>query len=111
MNTMDPSCLKLCRESIEKEKDEVSDICKWQDIFSNMRLLDCVKPLLMGHPAYYGKGKATGKKGKSHAWDFPIIVPRFPVMLILPRKGMAGSKDVRGTSQRDRLPSGGLARL
>ena len=86
MNTMDPSCLKLCRESIEKEKDEVSDICKWQDIFSNMRFLDCVKSLLMGHPAYYGKGKATGKKGKSHAWDFPIIVPRFPVMLILDRR-------------------------
>lgn len=39
-----------------------------------------------GPRAYHGKGKAAGKKGKSHVLDFPIIVPRFPVMLILDRR-------------------------
>lgn len=37
----------------------------------------------MGHPENHGKGKAIGKKGMSHIWDFPKIFPRFPVKLIL----------------------------
>ena len=57
-----------------------------------MRFVDCVKPRLMGIlcPCILCKGKSTGKKGKSHAWDFPIIVPRFPVMLILNRRKTNG---------------------
>ena len=51
-----------------------------------MRVLDCVKPLLMGHMHTMARARLQEKKGKSHVLDFPIIVPRFPVMLILDRR-------------------------